>query len=324
MNAIHANPRLGIFYKLVSVLGFTVMAAMIKFAADTVPVTQVCFFRSFFALLTIVAVMAWRRELPLALYTSNPIGHLWRGLLALGAMVCNFTAIALLPLPDAIALGYAMPLFVTIFAAVLLGEVVRSFRWTAVAVGLAGVLIILWPRLALGSGSADAASQAWGAFAAVGGAVVVALGAIVASRLVAAERTPTIVFYFSAICSLGFGLTLPFWWVTPDALTFALLILAGMLGGISQLFVTESYRWAATSTLAPFEYTSMLFSIVLALAVFGEVPTWTMLLGAAVVIAASLIVIWREHQLRIARAPAVSLAEATWPFGVIGVDGHEV
>ena len=297
------NPRLGITYKVVSVLGFTVMAALIKFAADTVPVTQVCFFRSFFALLTIVAVLAWRGELPIALYTSNPWGHLWRGLLALAAMVCNFTAISLLPLPDAIALGYAMPLFVTIFAALLVGEVVRSFRWTAVAVGLVGVLIILWPRLSFLTGAGGSARETWGAIAAVGGAVVVALGAIVASRLVAAERTSTIVFYFSAMCSLGFGLTLPFAWATPDLWTFALLVTAGVLGGISQMFVTESYRHAQTSTLAPFEYTSMLFGVALGYLLFGEAPTLTMLIGATIVIAAGLIVIWREHALSIRRVP---------------------
>ena len=290
------NPRLGITCKVASVLGFTVMAALIKFACETMPVTQVCFFRSFFALLTIVAVMAWRGEFPSAIYTSNPWGHLWRGGLALCSMVCNFSAIALLPLPDAIAIGYASPLFVTIFAAVLLGEVVRSFRWTAVAVGLVGVLIILWPRLSFITGAMGATGEVFGAAAALGGAATGALGAIVASRLVVAERTPTIVFYFSAICSVGFMLTLPFVWITPDVATFAALVMAGILGGVAQLLVTESYRHADASTVAPFEYTSMLFGIVLGLAVFGEIPTVPMLVGAAVVIAASLMVIWRERR----------------------------
>ena len=75
---------------------------------------------------------------------------------------------------------------------------------------------------------------------------------------------------------------------------------------------------AATSTVAPFEYTSMLFSIALSLAVFGQIPTTTMLVGASVVIAASLLVIWREHQLLIERAPV-----ATWPWGMIGADEHD-
>ena len=290
------NPTLGITCKVASVLGFTVMAALIKFASETCPTTQVCFFRSFFALLTIVAVMAWRGEFPAALRTSNPWGHLWRGALALASMVCNFSAIALLPLPDAIAIGYAMPLFVTIFAAVLLGEVVRSFRWTAVAVGLAGVLIILWPRLSVITGAMGSTGEAFGAAAALSGAATGALGAIVASRLVMAERTPTIVFYFSAICSAGFMLALPFVWKTPDAATFAALVMAGILGGVSQLLVTESYRHADTSTVAPFEYTSMLFGIILGLVVFGELPTVPLLVGAAVVIAASLMVIWRERR----------------------------
>ena len=97
-----------------------------------------------------------------------------------------------------------------------------------------------------------------------------------------------------------------------------MLILSGILGGISQMLVTESYRHAPTSTVAPFEYTSMLFSIAIALAVFGEAPTVTVLVGASVVIAASLLVIWREHQLRIERAPV-----ATWPWGIIGAEEHD-
>ena len=317
------NPRLGILCKVAAVLGFTMMAACIKYASDMVPTNQVCFFRSFFALLTIIAAMAWRGELPVALYTPNPWGHLWRGTLALASMICTFSAIALLPLADAIALGYATPLFVTMFAAVLLGEVVRSFRWTAVAIGLAGVLIILWPRLSFLAGTSGSTMEALGAAAALSGAATGALGAIVASRLVVAERTSTIVFYFSAMCSVGFLFTLPFWWRTPDLTTLAVLVIIGVLGGVSQLLVTESYRHADTSTVAPFEYTSMLFSIILAFAVFGELPTPTMLIGATVVIAASMLVIWREHQLRIRRVPAVSLLDVTWPWGVIGVEEHD-
>ena len=313
-----ANPQLGILLKIGSVLGFTLMSACIKAGAAVVPINEVCFFRAFFALLTILAFLAWRGELPAAIYTANPWGHFWRGLLGLSAMTLNFAAIALLPLPDAIALGYAAPLFLTILAAIMLGEVVRSFRWTAVLIGLGGVLIILWPRLAFLKGGIGAPGETLGAMCALTGAMVVALGSVVVTRLIVAERTTTVVFYFSAICSVGFLLTLPFAWRTPDAWTFAILVLSGFLGGISQLLVTQSYRYADTSAVAPFEYTSMLFGVALGYLLFGEAPTLTMLLGAAIVIAAGLIVIWREHAFSIRRVPA-----EVWPWAMIGVDKHD-
>ncbi len=314
------NPRIGISLKIGSVLGFTLMSACVKASAAVVPVTQVCFFRAFFALLTLLAFLGWRGELPEATYTRNPWGHLWRGLLGLSAMAFNFAAIAYLPLPDTIALGYAMPLFLTIFAAVLLGEVVRVFRWTAVLIGLGGVLIILWPRLSFLRGAAGAglSSEAIGAMCALAGALVVALGSVVVSRLIVAERTTTVVFYFSAISSVGFLLTAPFGWRWPDGATLALLIASGFLGGVAQLLVTQSYRYADTSAVAPFEYCSILFGIALGYFLFAEIPTASMLAGAAIVIAAGLIVLWREHVLSISRIPA-----ATWPWAMIGVEKHD-
>lgn len=313
-----ANPRLGILLKIGSVLGFTVMAACVKAGAAVVPITEVCFFRAFFAVLTIIAFLAWRGELPVALYTSNPWGHLWRGLLGLTAMGLNFAAIAYLPLPDAIALGYAAPLFLTILAALLLGETVRAFRWTAVLIGLGGVLIMLWPRLSFLKGEAGTSTESVGAICALVGAMAVALGSVVVSRLVIGERSSTVVFYFSLICSVGFLLTAPFGWRMPDTVTLAILILSGLLGGVSQLMVTQSYRYADTSAVAPFEYTSMLFGIALGFLLFGDVPTLPMLLGSSIVITAGLIVIWREHALSIRRQPA-----ETWPWAIIGVEKHE-
>lgn len=298
------NPRLGIALKIGSVFGFTLMSACVKAGAAVVPIGQVCFFRAFFALLTLLAILAWRGELPGAMFTSNPWGHLWRGLLGLTAMLLNFLALAYLPLPDAIALGYAMPLFLTILAAIFLGETVRAFRWMAVLIGLGGVLVVLWPRLVFLKGESGLPGEAFGALCALAGAVVVALGSIVVSRLILAERTSTVVFYFSLVSSIGFLMTAPFGWRMPDATTLLILVLSGVLGGISQLMMTESYRHADTSAVAPFEYTSMLFGIALGLLLFGDVPTMTMLIGSAIVIASGLIVLWREHDLSVQRKPA--------------------
>lgn len=319
MTSTGRNPRIGIALKISSVLGFTLMAACVKSAAAVVPIGQVCFFRAFVALLTIMVFQVWRREFPAALYTANPLGHLWRGLLGLAAMSLNFMAIAYLPLPDAIALGYAMPLLLTILAAAMLGEPIRAVRLGAVMVGLAGVVIVMWPRLAFLKGESGHPGETIGALCALVGAFVVALGAVVVTRLIAAERTSTVVFYFSAISSVGFLLTAPFGWRWPDGGTLALLIASGLLGGVSQLLVTQSYRHADTSAVAPFEYVSILFGIALGFFVFGEIPTLAMLAGSAIVIGAGLVVIWREHG---GRRPPVAMPHP-WPWAMIGVEDHE-
>ena len=312
------NPARGILLKVMSVLGFTLMAACIKAVSEVVPTVQACFFRAFFALLTIVAVLTWQREFPAALYTSNPWAHVWRGALGLTAMLLNFASLGLLPLPDAIAIGYAAPLFVTLIAALVLGEDVRIFRWTAVVVGLVGVTIILWPRLSFLKGASGSERETIGALFALTGALVVAIGTIVVSRMVSGERTSAIVFYFSAFSSVGFLLTAPFGWAWPDQTTLALMILSGVLGGVAQLLVTESYRYAAPTMVAPFEYTSMLFGIVLGVLLFGEWPTWSMLLGSLVVVAAGLMVLWRERVRRVAR-----VAPSAWHWTQIGVEKHD-
>ncbi len=318
MTGAQANPAFGILLKITAVLGFTAMGACVKAASEVVPTTEACFFRSFFALITIVVVFGWRGELMSAMATRNPWGHFWRGSIGLVAMILNFAALGLLPLPDAIALGYAMPLFVTLFAAFLLGEAVRSHRLVAVFVGLTGVLVILWPRLAVLKGGVVAEGEVIGAVCALAGAAAVALGSVVVARLVRAERTSTVVFYFSALCSLGFVLTAPFGWRMPDNVTLLLLIMSGVLGGIAQLLLTECYRYADASAVAPFEYTSMLFGILLGYTLFAEVPSVTMLIGAAIVIAAGLLVLWDERRRRHPAAETVA-----WPWALLAKEEHD-
>jgi drug/metabolite transporter (DMT)-like permease len=269
-----------------------------------VPPGEVVFFRSFFALPVILVWLTLRREMPAGLRTQNPLGHLWRGFAGTTAMGLGFAGLALLPLPEVTAIGYAAPLLTVVFAAMFLGEQVRAFRLIAVVVGLAGVLIVLSPRLgAFGSESdAEGVRATLGAIVVLGGAVFNALAQVFVRKLVGTERTSTIVLYFSLTASGLALLTLPFGWVVPDPGDAALLILAGLLGGVGQIFLTASYREADASVVAPFEYVSILFALAIGFAVFDEVPTPTMLAGAGIVIAAGIAIIWRERQLGIERA----------------------
>lgn len=290
------NIPAAIMLKLASVLTFTLMAALVKATADAAPVGQQVFFRSFFAIPVILIWLTMRRELGQGLRPINPIKHVFRGVIGTAAMGFMFGALAFLPLPEATALNYAAPLLVVVFAALFLGEDVRAFRMTAVLVGLLGVLIVLSPRF---STNADTISsvQMLGGILALAGAVCTAMAQIFIRQLATEERTAVIVFWFSVTSSVLALVTIPFGWIMPDALTLTLLVCTGLLGGIAQILLTSAYRFAPASVVAPFEYASMLLALVIGYFVFGDLPTLTMLIGAAIVIAAGLAIILRERQL---------------------------
>jgi drug/metabolite transporter (DMT)-like permease len=296
------RPLRGVAFKLGSVLVFIVMSAMIKATADHVPGGQAVFFRSFFALPVIVAWLAWRRELATGFRVDNPIGHVWRGVMGTIAMGLGFAGLGYLPLPEVTAIGYAAPLLTVVFAAMFLGEEVRAFRILAVALGLTGVLIVLSPRLSLMSGGEATMREAFGASLILGSAVFAALAQVFVRKLVQTERTAAIVFWFSITATGLSFVTLPFGWVWPTPFETALLVGTGILGGVGQILLTSSYREADASLVAPFDYASMIFSLAIGYFVFAEVPTWTMLGGAALVILAGVLIIWREHRLGLERA----------------------
>ncbi|ETX15754.1 membrane protein [Roseivivax halodurans JCM 10272] len=293
----------GILLKLGSVVLFVVMSALIKAASADVPPGEAVFFRSFLALPVIVVWLAARRQLTTGLKTTNPLGHLWRGLIGVSAMGCTFAGLGMLPLPEVTAIGFAAPILTVVFGALLLGERIRLFRMSAVSVGLVGVTIIVWPRLTLDNAQSGAAL---GAGLVLLSCVFRALAQIQIRRLVAHEDTAAIVFYFSLMSTLLSLLTVPFGWVVPSPNTAALLVSAGLIGGIAQILITSAYRHAEAGLLAPFDYAAMLFALVIGYVVFGDVPTTWMLAGASLVIASGVAIIWRERQLGLKRGRARS------------------
>ena len=302
-----ARPALGVGLKITAILLFTCMSAIIKSLADDVPAGESVFFRSFFAIPVILIWLAQRGKLKSGLKTKNPMGHVWRGLFGTTAMGLTFTGLGLLPLPEVTAIGFATPIFTVILAAVLLGEQIRLIRVTAVAIGLVGVMIILWPRFS-SIGTMEQTATI-GALLILMATMVRSLVQIHIRQLVQNEDTAAIVFYFSCTASLLALCTLPFGWVMPDAKTFGLLVLAGLIGGVAQILITSAYRFGSASMLAPYDYTSMLFAIVLGYVFFAELPTMMMLAGAALVISAGALVIWRERQLGMERGKARSVTD---------------
>jgi drug/metabolite transporter (DMT)-like permease len=298
------NPIQGIGLKLVSVVMFIVMASLIKATAHHVPPGEAVFFRSFFAIPVILAWLWTRGDLQTGLKVESRMGHFWRGFVGTTAMGLGFAGLGMLPLPEVTAIGYAAPLLTVIFAAMFLNEQVRLFRLGSVALGLVGVLIVLSPRLDTFSGQTVETTQALGAVLVLMGAVCAALAQIYVRKLVQFEQTSAIVFYFSVTATALSLLTLPFGWVVPAPREAMLLIGAGVLGGLGQIFLTSAYRQADASVVAPFDYASMLFALLIGYFIFDEVPTGTMLIGASLVIAAGVLIIWREHALGLQRDKA--------------------
>ena len=296
------NPTRGIALKLASVLLFTVMAACVKAAREVAPPGETVFFRSFFAIPPIIAYAWLRGRLGEVFVARDPLAHATRGVVGVAAMFCGFFALGYMPLPELISINFAAPLMATGLAAILLGEKVRLFRWTAVAVGLAGVIVMIQPRLTLFADGAVSDAEAIGAGFALAGAALMAFATIHIRRLVRTETTLSIVFWFTMVCTLAGLSTAPFGWAWPDGATFALLVTAGLLGGVAQILLTESYVHADASTLAPFDYSSMLYGLAIGWIVFAEIPSLQVLVGAAIVIGAGLFIIWRERQLRIDRS----------------------
>lgn len=293
-----------IVLKVASVAVFVAMSSCIKAAGDGLPPGQIVFFRSAFALVPILAWLAARGQLRSVFPTGRPLSHLLRGLVGVTSMGFSFYGLTLLPLPDAIAIGYASPLIAVIFAALFLRETVRIFRWSAVVAGLGGVTVICWPKLTLFGASGLGAGPALGAAALLVAAVLAATAMILVRSLIRTERTPTIVMYFSLNSALLALLTVPFGWVALAPGTAALLVLCGIFGGLGQILLTHSYRFADVSTIAPFEYTSILLGTAIGYLLFDEVPTWTTLAGTLIVVAAGIFVIFRERSIGIRRRGA--------------------
>ena len=306
--ATQNRPGRAILLKVTAIFLFMVMAAMIKSATVEVPPGQAVFFRSFFAL-PIIFLWIWQRgELRQALVPNNLMGHVWRGVIGTSSMGLTFAGLSILPLLEVTAIGYATPIATVALAAIILGERIRIFRMSAVAMGLVGVMIVIWPRISVGADSITTAASL-GAMMVLAASLLRALVQIHLRTLVKTEHTAAIVFYFSATASLLALFTIPFGWVWPSASVVGLLVGAGLVGGVAQILVTSSFRYAGASMLAPFDYTSMIFAAVIGYVVFAEVPTPSIWIGAALVIAGGILILWRERQLGLERGKARSLID---------------
>lgn len=294
-HSIHDQPLLGIGCKLAGTVFFAVMFAAIRWLGPYFPVGEIVFFRSALGAVVVVAA-ALATGGPSLLVTANIGSHALRSTAGTIAMFCNFAAYTLLPLADATAIGFAAPLFVVVMAAIILAERVHAYRWSAVVIGFLGVILIAGPEASLSH------SALYGAIFALSGAALQAAAMILIRRMSAYEHSITIAFYFMLTSASVSLLTAPFGWQLPTASEAAVLVLAGIAGGLGQIFLSFSYRYSEASVLAPFDYAAMIWAVILGYFVFQELPSPAVWAGGAIVIAAGLLILWRERRLGKQRA----------------------
>lgn len=289
MSAVKQNRLLGIGLRIGAATCFGFMAATIKLgAAAGVSLAELAFYRFAFGLPPLLAWMALTGSFG-AWRTRRPVAHLGRGAIGLSTMVLAFAALTFLPLAEAATIGFVAPLFSVILSAAILREPVGRHRWSAVAIGLVGVLIVMQPSGSnlppVGLGLALAA-----AFGVAGVTITI-------RQIGRTESTPTTVLWFTAFSMIGTGILMPFFAQVHDLRTWAILIALGLFGGIGQLFLTSALRFAPVSVVVPFDYTQLLWAVLLGWLIWNTHPPSTTWIGAAVIVASGLYTIYREHKL---------------------------
>lgn len=258
------RPLTGIVLRILSGLFFAGMSLCVKLVSDDVPLGEIVFFRSFFALIPLVIFLSLRSEFPRGLGTRRPLKHFLRSALGAAAMFTSFASIARLPLAEVTLLGYLSPIFIVAAGVVLLSERLTLLRCVSIVVGLAGVATLVGPEIG---------SIGWGADRFLGYGLGLATGVLTAFALITVrslsktENPGAIAFYFiitSMICGI---VTVPFGWNWPgDSLPF--LILAGIFGGLAHIATTLAFRHAEASLLAPFDYLAIIWPVLFDLVLF--------------------------------------------------------
>ncbi len=276
-------PR-GIFYMVISTVLFAGVNAIVKWEVALYPVGEVAFYRALFALVAVAVIVLPRTGIAV-FRTRRYLAHLQRGISQFGSMTCMFLAFRTLALGSAVAIGFAAPLFTTLLSIVILKEAVGVHRWSALIVGFIGVVIVTEP----GPGTLQG-----GAIFALANAVLISSVAVAIRRMSLTESTETLTLYQMIVITVCTLFLLPFGFVPPTWLDALGLALAGVGNGVAQYWWTRALTLAPPSAVVPFNYLSIVWAAILGFAIWGDVPTPHLLIGAAVVIASGLYILWRE------------------------------
>jgi drug/metabolite transporter (DMT)-like permease len=292
----------GIALRLAAMLGLSAMFVLVKLVDDSgIHLAESLFWRQAFAI-PFILVWAMTHGGLRILRTQRQLAHARRAAMGLAGMAMNFGGMILLPMAEATTISLSVPIFATIFAALLLAEPVGRARWSAVALGFVGVLLVIQP----GNGSAHGEGNLLGAGVALGGAIMTALITIAVRDLGRTENTVAIVFWFSALSLIPLGLFLPFVWVPHSTGQWLLLVLLGLSGAVVQMCLTGALRLAPVSIVIPMDYSSLLWSLAFGWWFFGTLPGTSTWAGAPLIIGSGLFIAWREHVKAVARAKEIA------------------
>lgn len=260
------RPTFGIGLRLLSGILIAGMYVCVKAVGEDVPLGEIVFFRSAFAIIPLILFLWMRREFPQGLATKRPLGHLLRATFGALSLFASFAAIARLNVAEAILIAQLSPILMTMAAVVLLGERLTIWRVGGLMLGFAGVIVMVWPEL--GTAGAGGARM-MGFVLALLAATLSALALIMVRSLSATESPGAIALYFVLASMIGALATLPWGWVMPGGWTLLMLIGAGVFGGFAHIAMTLAFRYAEATRLAPFEYVALLWPILADLLLFG-------------------------------------------------------
>ena len=279
--------QLGFFYMFISVCAFSLMDVIVKWS-DDYPVGQVLFFRGFCGIIPILFLIPKDRYLDFY-KTTRPFLHFKRCLAGLIALVSIFVALRNLPLATVVSISFAAPIFITIFSIFLLKEKVGVYRWLAVLVGFVGIIFITEPGF-----SSLNIFYIYPIIFCLGLSYV----AIAIRKLSSTEPAWLISFFFSFSIMLLSFLSFYQGWILPSLIDLFLLSMVGILGGLANLWLSQSYKYSEVSLVSPLKYLALVFAIIFGYFIWNEIPTSKTLLGALLVIVSSIIIFRREMYLK--------------------------
>jgi drug/metabolite transporter (DMT)-like permease len=286
------TPRMtGILLMITSMVAFTLLDAMAKQLVQTLPPAVAVFGRYFVAIFLSLGVVLRGGGLDL-FTTRHPALQVLRGVLLMGATIFNFMAVVYLQLAQTAAIFFTVPLWVCALSVPLLGEHVGFRRWVAVAVGFFGVLVIMRP---------GTDSFQWAMLLSVASAFCGGVYNIVTRKVGARDRAETSLFYVSFIGALAAAAPLPWLWQTPQGMQWLMLAFMGLAGTAGHLMLIQAHRLAPASALAPYMYTQIVWMILVGFMVFGDVPDFWTISGAAIVVASGLFLFFAEARPAAAR-----------------------
>ena len=265
---------------------FTLMNLLVRLAAAELPILQIPFFRNLFAL---AFMLPWALRMGVASLRTRQLKlHVVRAVIGVASMLAWFSAVALIPLAEAVALNFTAPLFVTVGAALLLGEVVRVRRWSATVIGFAGTLLVLRPGIE---------SISLLTLLPIASAILMAASMLCVKVLSRTDAPGIIVFYMGLLMTPLSLLPALFVWQWPSASAWLWLVLLGLVAAVAHLLFTRAFAKCDASAVQPFDFTRLPFAALLGFAFFGEVPSMWIWLGGAMIAGSAVYIARREAQL---------------------------